>query len=136
MPTSTGIYSGNLRTEARHEKSGKTLITDAPVDNNGKGEAFSPTDLIGAALGSCMATIMAIWAEKEGIQLSGLRWQHTKHMSSSPPRRIVAIDVHMEWDNADTATAQQLATLKKVALACPVAKSLHPDIQQNVIFNF
>ena len=136
MPTSTGIYSGNLRTEARHEKSGNTLITDAPVDNNGKGEAFSPTDLVGAALGSCMATIMGIWAEREGIQLNGLRWQLTKHMSSSPPRRIIAIDVHMEWDGADTATPQQLATLKKVALACPVAKSLHPDIQQNITFNF
>ncbi len=136
MATSTGIYEGDLRTESRHEQSGKSIITDAPVDNNGKGEAFSPTDLVCAALGSCMATIMGIWAQREGLDLSGLRWQVTKHMSTTPPRRIVAIDVQMDWEGAATASPQQLQTLKKVALTCPVAKSLHPDIQQNLVFNF
>ena len=136
MPTATGIYTGALRTEARHEKSGSTIITDAPVDNNGKGEAFSPTDLVSAALGSCMATIMGIWAAREGIDLTGLRWQVNKHMSSSAPRRITAIDVHMEWDGAATASPQQLSTLKRVAITCPVALSLSPEIQQNITFNF
>lgn len=136
MATSTGIYSGNLRTEARHERSGNTLITDAPLDNNGKGEAFSPTDLVAASLGSCMATVMGIWASREGLDLSGMRWQVNKHMSSNTPRRIVGIDVHLEWDGAAQANPQQLNTLKKVALTCPVAQSLHPDIQQNITFNF
>lgn len=136
MATSTGIYSGNLRTEARHERSGSTLITDAPVDNNGKGEAFSPTDLVAASLASCMATVMGIWAGREGLDLSGMHWHVTKHMSNNAPRRITAIDVHLEWAGASQASPQQLTTLKKVALACPVAQSLHPDIQQNISFNF
>ena len=136
MLTSTGIYSGNLRTEARHERSGNTLITDAPLDNNGRGEAFSPTDLVATALGSCMATIMGIRAEREGIDLSGLRWQVTKHMSTNAPRRITAIDIHLEWDGAHAASPEQRAILKKAALTCPVAESLHQDIQQNISFNF
>lgn len=136
MATSTGIYRGELRTESRHERSGNSIVTDAPPDNNGKGEAFSPTDLVCAALGSCMATIMGIWAQREGVDLQGLRWEVTKHMSAEPPRRIVAIDVHMHWDGAATATPQQRQILKKVAATCPVAKSLHPDIQLNFSFNF
>lgn len=136
MATSTGIYNENLRTEVRHELSGSTFITDAPLDNNGKGEAFSPTDLVATALGSCMATIMGIWAERNGVDLRGLRWQVTKHMSSNTPRRIVAVDVHMEWPNAASATEEQHQKLKKAALTCPVALSLHPEIQQNISFNF
>lgn len=136
MATSTGHYLGNLRTEARHEKSGSTIITDAPTDNNGKGEAFSPTDLVAAALGSCMATIMGIWAAREGVDLSGMKWQVNKHMSSAPPRRIIALDVHIEWSGASTATPQQINSLKKAALSCPVTLSLHPDIQQNITFSF
>ncbi|EMR01003.1 OsmC family protein [Cesiribacter andamanensis] len=136
MPTSTGRYNENLRTEVRHSRSGSSFVTDAPVDNNGKGEAFSPTDLVAAALGSCMATIMGIWAEKNDVDLSGLHWEITKHMSSNTPRRIVAIDVHMEWPGAHTATDEQKHKLKKAALTCPVAQSLHPDIQQNISFNF
>lgn len=136
MPTTSGKYLGSLRTEAQHEKSGNSIITDAPTDNNGKGEAFSPTDLVCAALGSCMATIMGIWAEREGLDLKGLKWHTHKHMSSSPPRRIIAIDVHMEWPGAATATTKQHDALKRAALSCPVALSLAPDIQQNVTFNF
>lgn len=136
MATSTGIYQGELRTAARHERSGNSIVTDAPLDNNGKGEAFSPTDLVCAALGSCMATLMGIWAQREGLDLQGLRWEVTKHMSSEAPRRIVAIDVQMHWDGAASASPQQLQTLKKVAVTCPVAKSLHPEIQQNFSFNF
>lgn len=136
MATLTGLYTGALRTEARHEKSGTTIITDAPVDNNGKGEAFSPSDLVCAALASCMATIMGIWAAREALDITGLRWEVNKHMSSTAPRKIVAIDVHMEWDGAAAATAQQLITLKRVALTCPVALSISPEIQQNITFGF
>ncbi|WP_224999450.1 OsmC family protein [Cesiribacter sp. SM1] len=136
MATSTGLYSGNLRTQAVHEKSGTTIITDAPTDNNGKGEAFSPTDLVAAALGSCMATIMGIWAARHEVDLSGLSWRVTKHMSPAPPRRIVAIDIHLEWTGASAASPQQISALKQAALTCPVALSLHPDIKQNVTFGF
>jgi putative redox protein len=136
MATSTGLYSGNLRTQAVHEKSTTTIITDAPTDNNGKGEAFSPTDLVAAALGSCMATIMGIWAARHEVDLSGLSWEVTKHMSPAPPRRIVAIDVHLEWTGASAADPQQINALKQAALTCPVALSLHPDIKQNVTFGF
>ncbi|AHM61965.1 putative redox protein, regulator of disulfide bond formation [Flammeovirgaceae bacterium 311] len=136
MATSKGLYSGNLRTQAVHQKSNTSLITDAPTDNNGKGEAFSPTDLVAAALGSCMATIMGIWAARHEIDLSGLNWEVTKHMSPDAPRRIVAIDVHLEWSGAALANPQQISALKAAALTCPVALSLHPDIKQNVTFGF
>ncbi len=134
MPTASGKYLGQLRTEVKHESSGQTFITDAPIDNNGKGEAFSPTDTVCAALSSCMMTLMGIYAEREGINLSGLKSSITKHMASDP-RRISKIEIEIFWPGPE-ASDHQKEILKRTALTCPVAKSLHPDIEQVVRFNF
>jgi putative redox protein len=134
MPTIKSTYLGNLRTQATHLQSGNTLITDAPVDNNGKGEAFSPTDLVCAALGACMVTIMGIVAEREGISLEGLSWEMTKVMQSNP-RKIQEIIVDFKWDHpSEDSTVRQ--KLKNAAKTCPVALSLDPVIKQTVNFNF
>lgn len=135
MPTIEGKYLGSLRTEAVHLKSGNRIITDAPVDNQGKGEAFSPTDLVSAALGSCMLTIMGIVAEREGISLEGLALENTKHMAAEP-RRISRIEIHFSWKAKPQLTDTQIQKLKNAALTCPVALSLHPDIKQEVTFDF
>lgn len=131
---STSTYLGGLRTEATHLKSGKTIITDAPTDNNGKGEAFSPTDLVCAALSSCMMTIMGILAEREEIDLSGLRSDIVKIMASNP-RKISEIQIsftHLKL----VATDVQKEKLKRAALTCPVALSLSESIKQTITFNF
>jgi uncharacterized OsmC-like protein len=134
MSTATGKYLGELRTEVRHTASGQSFITDAPVDNNGKGEAFSPTDTVTAALSSCMMTLMGIYANREGIDLSGLTSTIQKHMATDP-RRISKIEIDFIWENP-VATDHQKEGLKRSALTCPVAKSLHPDIEQIISFNF
>ena len=134
MATATGKYIGELRTELEHLASGQSFITDAPVDNNGKGEAFSPTDTVCAALSSCMMTLMGIYAARESIDLKGLASTITKHMASDP-RRISKIEIDFVWPNPK-ATEQQIELLKKYALTCPVAKSLHPEIEQVITFNF
>jgi len=127
------IYKNNLRTEAEHIASTQKIITDAPIDNNGKGEAFSPTDLVATALGSCMITIMAIAAEKHGIDISGTNAIVKKEMSSSP-RRIseIVIDINMD-KNIDKKDRKRL---EKAALACPVHKSLHPDMGKKIQFHY
>jgi uncharacterized OsmC-like protein len=134
MPTSKGKYLGELRTENQHLASEETFITDAPLDNNGKGQAFSPTDAVCAALSSCMMTLMGIYAERENISLEGLNTKVTKHMASNP-RRISKIEIDFEWPKPE-ATDHQKEMLKRTALNCPVAKSLHPEIEQVVSFNF
>lgn len=134
MSTCKGKYLGELRTENTHTRSGKTFITDAPPDNNGKGDAFSPTDSVCAALSSCMMTLMGIYAEREGIDLSGLHSTVVKHMASDP-RRISKIEIDFVWPNPQ-ATEHQKELLKRFALTCPVAKSLHPEIEQVITFNF
>jgi putative redox protein len=134
MVTMKGIYLGELRTEATHLKSGNKLITDAPPDNNGKGEAFSPTDLTCASLNSCMMTLMGILAQREQIDLKGLRSEIVKVMASDP-RRIAEIHVNFFHDGL-VATDVQKEKLKRAALTCPVALSLHPSIKQEVTFNF
>ena len=125
------IYQNNLRTEAEHIASGEKIITDAPIDNNGKGEAFSPTDLVATALGSCMITIMAISAEKHGVDVSRTNALVKKEMSSDP-RRIseIIIDINMD-KNIDKKDRDRL---EKAALACPVHKSLHPEIKKKIQF--
>ena len=125
------IYQNNLRTEAEHIASGEKIITDAPIDNNGKGEAFSPTDLVATALGSCMITIMAIAAEKHGVDVSRTNALVKKEMSSDP-RRIseIIIDINMD-KNIDKKDRDRL---EKAALACPVHKSLHPEIKKKIQF--
>ncbi len=135
MPTIQTVYSGNLRTQATHVASGTTIITDAPLDNNGKGEAFSPTDLTSASLGSCMMTIMGIVAERDGIDLKGTSFDIIKTMAASP-RRISKIQVTFAMKTAAPLTTEQQEKLKRAALTCPVALSLHPDIEQEVVFIF
>ncbi|MFN3403785.1 MAG: OsmC family protein [Cytophagaceae bacterium] len=127
-------YLGSLRTESIHLKSANKIITDAPVDNNGKGEAFSPSDLVCAALASCMMTIMGIVAEREKIDLSGLEADVTKVMVASP-RKISEIHVTLRMPSAGISDKQR-EVLKRAALTCPVALSIHPDIKQEVKFDF
>lgn len=135
MPTIQTKYLGQLRTEATHVTSGNALITDAPTDNQGRGEAFSPTDLTSASLGSCMMTIMGIVAEREGIDLAGTSFDVTKHMDANP-RRIVKIEVAFQIKSAQPLTEAQQQKLRNAAVTCPVALSLHPDIKQEVTFQF
>jgi len=134
MVSMTGIYLGGLRTEATHLKSGNRIITDAPPDNNGKGEAFSPTDLTCASLNSCMMTLMGILAERENIDLTGLRSEIVKVMAANP-RKISEIQIVFTHDNL-VATDVQKEKLKRAALTCPVALSLSDSIKQDVTFNF
>lgn len=134
MPTIKSSYLGNLRTESEHLQSGTKILTDAPVDNNGKGETFSPTDLVASALGSCMVTIMGIIADRDNISLEGLNWEVTKIMQANP-RKIEEIKVDFIWENPvnDSVFIQKL---KNAAKTCPVALSLDPAIKQTLNFNF
>ena len=134
MPTIINEYQGSLRTRFIHLQSGNKLITDAPTDNNGKGESFSPTDLVAGALSACMLTIIGIKADPENIDLSGLRSEVTKVMAADP-RRISEVQIDFFWENC-TASDTQRIMLKKAALTCPVALSIHPDIKQDVKFHF
>ena len=130
MPTSEIIYTGELRTEATHLHSGTKVITDAPLDNQGKAEYFSPTDLIAAALGSCMLTIMGIAARNQEFDIDGTRITVTKIMVDNP-RRIgeIVIDLVFPHDNF---TDQQRRILEHITRNCPVALSLHPELKQTV----
>jgi putative redox protein len=131
--TSIVEYKGHLRCESTHLKSSDSFTTDAPVDNNGKGEAFSPTDTVATALASCMLTVMGIKAEEMEVNLTGSVAKVTKTMSASP-RRIAQIDVELEMKgNCDQRT--QLI-LERVANTCPVLNSLHPELVKNIIFNW
>lgn len=127
-------YRGNLRTEAKHLKSGNVVVTDAPTDNNGKGEAFSPTDLVSAALSSCMMTIMGMVAEREEVDLKGLRSEVVKIMTANP-RKIGEIQITF-YHPTLKATDIQKQKLKNAALTCPVALSLSDSVKQTVVFNF
>ena len=134
MNSMTGEYLGELRTRDKHLKSGNTLITDAPVDNMGKGEAFSPTDLVCAALSSCMMTIMGQVADRENIDLKGMTTEITKVMVNSP-RKIAEIHVSFTHPNLKADEKQQ-QKLKNAARTCPVALSLADSIKQEVTFNW
>lgn len=134
MITVKSTYEGALRTTAQHVKSGNTFQTDAPLDNNGKGEAFSPTDTVAAALASCMMTVMAIDGEKQGIDMSGMHTETTKIMSAEP-RRISALKIDFYWDNC-TATTEQREALKEIGRNCPVALSLSANLRQEITFHF
>ena len=131
--TSKIIYSGELRTVAEHIKSEEKIVTDAPVDNHGKGEAFSPTDLVATALGSCMLTVMGIKANNLNVNIDATRVEIQKIMASEP-RRIseIKIDVYFPTD-LDTSTKK---SLEFTAVNCPVAKSLHPELSQNITFHY
>jgi putative redox protein len=132
MTTIKSSYKGDLRTSAMHVASCNTIITDAPVDNNGKGEAFSPTDLVCAALGSCMMTIMGIVANRSGINIEGMEIETIKKMAAEP-RRISEIVLNFKMP-ANSFTNKEKAILENAARTCPVALSLHPDIKQTVSF--
>lgn len=133
--TSTIIYKGHLRTGATHLQSQSVIETDAPTDNHGKGERFSPTDLVATALGSCMLTIMGIKAGEMNIELTGVKIDIQKHMKAEP-RRIGGVDVIFTFPSTLTLSEKEKTILQNAALTCPVAKSLHPDIAQNVSFNW
>ena len=136
MPTAKTIYLGDLRTQATHLQSGTQLITDAPTDNNGKGEAFSPTDLVAAAYGSCMMTIMGILARREGIELKRSAMAITKIMSAEPPRKIAKLEVALQMITERQLTDNAIIKFERAARTCPVELSLHPDVERNVTFNW
>jgi putative redox protein len=127
-------YVGELRCEAVHTPSGVELITDAPTDNHGRGESFSPTDLVVTALATCKVTTMAIAVEREGVRLAGTKVYAEKHMSTDPPRRVARIVVRIDFP-AGIATSYR-SRLERIARTCPVAKSLHPDIKLDVTFTY
>ena len=131
METIRTKYIGNLRTEATHVNSGQQIITDAPVDNQGLGEAFSPTDLMCSSLASCMLTIMGISARTHGFSIEGTTVTITKHMGSNP-RRVIAIDVELKLPSDYSEKERKL--IETSARTCPVALSIHPEIAQNLTF--
>lgn len=131
-PTATARYEGQLRTEATHVASGTSIQTDAPVDNHGRGEAFSPTDLVGTALGTCILTTMAIVAERHSVDLVGSTVNVKKTMSQDAPRRIAQLDVALHLPAS--LSAADRALLERTAHTCPVALSLNPEIRQEIQF--
>jgi len=133
MATIETIHLGDLRSEAKHMQSGTTLMTDAPTDNHGKGEFFSPTDLVAASLGSCMLTLMEMAAAPRGIDIRGTKVTIDKIMASDP-RRIaeIKIDIYFPSDYSE----KDKTILQRAADTCPVSKSLHPDLVQNVTFHY
>ena len=133
MPTIETTYLGQLRTEPVHIQSGTHIITDAPIDNQGKGEAFSPTDLLAASLGSCMLTIMGIAAHTHGIRIDGTTCAITKIMAANP-RRVAEIVVDLKFPGKYTDKEQKI--LENAALTCPVYLSLHPDLKKTVSFGW
>jgi len=133
--TSQIIYKGNLRTEATHLQSNTVIETDAPVDNQGNGERFSPTDIVSTALGSCMLTIMGIKARDMQVNLDGTQIGITKIMASDP-RRISGVKLVFDFTDNTVVDEKQKAILERAALTCPVAKSIHPDIAVDVTFNW
>lgn len=133
--TSQIIYKGELRTEAKHHQSQTVIETDAPVDNQGKGERFSPTDLVATALGSCMLTIMGIKARDMNIDLTGTTIDITKLMAADP-RRISGVKVSFQFPASLEVSTKDRTILENAARTCPVAKSLHADIVQDISFGW
>jgi uncharacterized OsmC-like protein len=133
MATIESVYMGGLRMEATHVQSGACINTDAPVDNHGKGEAFSPTDLVAAALGGCMLTIMGIAALRHGFDVDGTRISTMKIMTDNP-RRIGEIVVEFHFPHSYEEKHRRV--IEAAARECPVARSLHPDLKQTITFNY
>ncbi len=129
--TSKVQYKGNLRTECTHMKSGSVVSTDAPVDNNGNGALFSPTDLVATSLASCMITVMGIKANQSGISFNKVQAEVLKSMESNP-RRISEVKVKIEID--ENWSTKEREIMERTGLTCPVAQSLHPDVIQNISF--
>jgi len=134
--TSTVVYKGLLRTELTHLQSGTVIENDAPTDNKGKGERFSPTDMLATSYGSCMITTMAIRAADMNLNFDGCKIEITKVMSSDAPRRVIGIKADLFFTKLFEATEEQKEQLIRIARSCPVEKSLHPDIKLEVSFNW
>ena len=132
MATYKTKYIGGLRAESTHLQSGTTILTDAPTDNKGKGEAFSPTDLVATALGTCIITTMGIFGQNEGIEFDGSAIVGTKIMTSNGPRQIERIELTIELKTNVELDKEQKAKYERIANTCPVARSLHPDLEQIV----
>ena len=130
----TGEYQGDLHCVATHAPSSNTLVTDAPKDNQGRGEAFSPTDLVATALATCIATTMAMVARKHGVELKGLRYEVTKEMSTDAPRRIARLTTTL-W--LPLPRSEPLAAaLERAAHQCPVHQSLHPQVEKPIVLHW
>ena len=134
METARSIYLGELRIESTHVRSGKILITDAPPDNKGKGEAFSPTDLLATSLGTCMMTIMGISAQTHGFNVEGTTIGITKIMAENP-RRVAEVVVEFTFPKI-IYSEKEKAFIKHAAETCPVNLSLHPDLKRTILLNF
>jgi putative redox protein len=135
MPTIETIYLGELRTEATHLLSGNRLTTDAPPDNQGRGEYFSPTDLVAASLGSCMVTVMGIAARTHNFNIDGARMVITKIMTSEAPRKIAEIVIDLTFPPGEYSEKVK-KIIEFTVKNCPVALSLHPDIKQSVSLHY
>ena len=136
MPTVKTTYLGDLRTDSMHLQSGNKLFTDAPTDNMGKGEAFSPTDLLATATGTCILTTMAIVAQRDGIELVGSEVEVTKIMTQTPPRRIDRLEINLKLKTNIVLSSEQVKKLENTAHKCPVSLSLHPDVEQVLMFEW
>ena len=134
MTTVKTVYLGDLRTENEHLQSGNKIITDAPTDNQGKGEAFSPTDLLATALGNCIMTIMGIKARDNGIDIKGTQIDVTKIMASDP-RRVAEVVVEFTFPK-NNYSEEEKKLIESVAGTSPVPLSLHPDLKQTIKFNW
>jgi len=134
--TSTIVYRGELRTELTHLQSGTVIENDAPTDNQGKGERFSPTDMLATSLGSCMITTMAIRAADMNLNFEGTKIDILKIMSTDAPRRVAGIKADLYFTNQFSATEEQKEQLERIARNCPVEKSLHPDLKLDVTFHW
>lgn len=134
MATITTTYQGHLRTQAVHNQSGAQIVTDAPTDNQGKGEAFSPTDLFATSLGSCFLTIAGIAAQAHGFSIEGARVETQKIMTDNP-RRIceLMLDIYLPPNNYSD---KEKRMIERAAATCPVAQSLHPDIKKAVRWHY
>ncbi len=133
MVTSVVFYSGDLRAESEHLQSGNKIITDAPIDNEGKGEGFSPTDLVATSLANCMLTIMGIVARRHEVNIDGTRADVEKIMDTEP-RRIAEIQIEFFFPNSYDSKTKII--LEQAALNCPVAKSLAESLHQSISFNY
>lgn len=131
QPTATIVYTGDLRTEATHSLSGQSIVTDAPPDNQGRGEAFSPTDLCATSLASCILTIMGIKARDQGIDMAGTRIEMTKHMSAEPPRRIESIVMRLYFPEKNWSEEEKMI-LEEASRSCPVCRSLSDNLKTSL----
>jgi uncharacterized OsmC-like protein len=134
MDTAEVTYTNELRTEALHPRSGQVIVTDAPVDNKGKGSAFSPTDLLATSLACCMETTIAIVVASKGFTVHGMKARVIKHMVSDP-RRVAKVEVHLRVDPTGLGDKEK-EIIERTAHTCPVALSLHPDLVQQISITY